>query len=113
MCVFRGSHCGEKIRPLNSPSLPVIPNVRIGVKGPTFTPPEEKAFRGSKYRSSQGMTGGFWKTRVGLQLLTCWGEKLQFFFSKITHQNGKVNRENPLKKDVSIGSYNRSPFATK
>ena len=32
--------------------------------GPTFTPPEEKAFRGSKHRSSQGMTGGFWKTRL-------------------------------------------------
>ena len=46
------------------PSLPVIPKVRIGVKEPTFTPPEEKASLGSKHGSSQGMTGGFWKTRV-------------------------------------------------
>ncbi len=32
------------------------------MKGPTFTPPEEKAFQTPMY--SQGMTGGFWKTRV-------------------------------------------------
>ena len=45
------------------PSLPVIPNVRIGIWTPVHTS-WGSVFRGSFHTSSQGMTGGFWKTRV-------------------------------------------------
>ena len=40
-----------------------IPNVRIGVWTPVHTS-WGSVFRGSFHTSSQGMTGGFWKTRV-------------------------------------------------
>ena len=50
----------------NIPSLPVIPNVRIGVKEPPGPSPEKKADLGVPFTPilTLGMTGGFWKTRA-------------------------------------------------